>query len=168
MNRTLGTRITVSLQWNIGSDILAFSLILRPECHQLINVLETRICILQPTQPLFVRFFVLPMVIGFTFLFQMLQASALQLLFGRYRWLLHPTDGRMPECNDCDNVNGVILRQKNRPEVYVQFSHTYVCFPPPTYMYIFTLGLYIYMHSDKCETSKRTVLHFEMKIPTGH
>ena len=63
--------------------------------------------------------------------FPMLQAASLQLLFGRYRWLLHPTDGLFPECNDCESVNGVVLRQQNRPKVEYVVTHT----SPPPYLH---------------------------------
>ncbi|KAL8573211.1 hypothetical protein ACOMHN_036196 [Nucella lapillus] len=43
------------------------------------------------------------------------EASSLQLMFGRYRWLLHPTDGRFAQCLHCQRVNGVILLEKRRP-----------------------------------------------------
>ncbi|XP_076458839.1 ionotropic receptor 25a-like [Babylonia areolata] len=44
------------------------------------------------------------------------EASLLQLMFGRYRWLLYPTDHQFPECQTCEKVNGVILMQENLPE----------------------------------------------------
>ncbi|KAK7111834.1 ionotropic receptor 25a-like [Littorina saxatilis] len=44
------------------------------------------------------------------------EASSLQLMFGRYRWLLHPTDGLFPKCHGCQNVNGVVLMEQNRPK----------------------------------------------------
>ncbi|XP_025098265.1 glutamate receptor ionotropic, kainate 4-like isoform X2 [Pomacea canaliculata] len=44
------------------------------------------------------------------------QAGDLQLMFGRYRWLLKPTDGRLPVCPLCTHVNGVVIIEENRPE----------------------------------------------------
>nr|KAG5713494.1 hypothetical protein BaRGS_025042 [Batillaria attramentaria] len=44
------------------------------------------------------------------------EAANLQLMFGRYRWLLYPTDGSLPACSSCQQVNGVVLVEKHRPE----------------------------------------------------